>query len=90
VNQKAFDALDKPTQDAVLKAAADAEKRGWALSEEKNEWYKKALDDKGMKIMKPAPKLVADMKQIGTIMLADWQKKAGADGAAVIDAFGKK
>ena len=29
VSQKAFDALDKPTQDAVLKAAADAEARGW-------------------------------------------------------------
>jgi TRAP-type C4-dicarboxylate transport system substrate-binding protein len=90
VNQKAFDALDKPTQDAVLKAAADAEKRGWALSEEKNEWYKKALAEKGMKIVKPSAKLVADMKQVGVIMLADWQKKAGADGAAVINAFNKK
>jgi TRAP-type C4-dicarboxylate transport system substrate-binding protein len=29
VNKAAFDALDKPTQDAVLKAAADAETRGW-------------------------------------------------------------
>src|SRR5882724_10074014 len=29
VNKKAFDALDKATQDAVLKAAADAEVRGW-------------------------------------------------------------
>lgn len=90
VNQKAFDALDKPTQDAVLKAAADAEKRGWAVSEEKNEWYKKALADKGMKIVKPTPKLMADMKQVGSIMLADWQKKAGADGAALINAYQKK
>lgn len=90
VNQKAFDALDKPTQEAVLKAAAEAETRGWKISEEKNEWYKKALTDKGMKIIKPAPKLVADMKQVGSIMLADWQKKAGADGAAVINAYQKK
>ena len=90
VNQKSFDALDKPTQEAVLKAAAEAEKRGWALSEEKNEWYKKALAEKGMKILKPSPKLLADMKQVGGIMLADWQKKAGADGQAVIDAYAKK
>lgn len=90
VNQKAFDALDKPTQEAVLKAAADAEKRGWALSEEKNEWYKKALAEKGMKIVKPTPKLMADMRQVGGIMLADWQKKAGADGSAIINAYGKK
>ncbi len=90
VNQKAYDALDKPTQEAVLKAAAAAEARGWKVSEEKNDWYKKALADKGMKIMVPPPKLVADMKQVGSIMLADWQKKAGADGAALIDAYNKQ
>ncbi|MEF7614056.1 TRAP transporter substrate-binding protein [Aquincola sp. MAHUQ-54] len=89
VNKKAFDALDKPTQDAVLKAAADAEERGWKISEEKNAWYKKALADKGMRIMTPSPKLVADLKQVGGIMLGDWQKKAGADGDAVITAFRK-
>ncbi|AMO24490.1 TRAP transporter substrate-binding protein [Ramlibacter solisilvae] len=87
VNQKAFDALDKPTQEAVLKAAAEAENRGWKLSEEKNEWYKKALAEKGMKIVKPAPKLMADLQQVGAIMLADWEKKAGADGAALIKNF---
>src|SRR3954467_9784009 len=36
MNKKAFDALDKPTQDTVLKAAADPEKRGWDLSKKKN------------------------------------------------------
>ncbi len=90
VNQKAFDALDKPTQEALLKAAAEAETRGWKISQEKNEWYTKALAEKGMKIMKPSPKLVADLKQVGTIMLADWEKKAGPDGAAMIAAFNKK
>jgi TRAP-type transport system periplasmic protein len=87
VNQKAFDALDKPTREAMLKAAAEAEQRGWKMSEEKNDWYKKALAEKGMKIMKPSPKLMADMQQVGGIMLADWEKRAGADGAALIKAF---
>jgi TRAP-type transport system periplasmic protein len=87
VNQKAFDALDKPTQEAVLTAAAEAEKRGWKLSEEKNDWYKKALAEKGMKIVKPAPKLMADLQQVGAIMLADWEKKAGADGAALVKSY---
>ena len=90
VNQKAFDALDKPTQEALLKAAAEAETRGFKISQEKNEWYTKALAEKGMKIMKPSPKLVADLKQVGTIMLSDWEKKAGPDGAALIAAFNKK
>ena len=87
VNKKAFDALDAPTQAALTKAAADAEVRGWKLSEEKNDWYKKALAEKGMNILVPPAKLVSDMKQVGTIMLADWQKKAGAEGETLVSAF---
>ena len=90
VNQKAFDALDKPTQEAVLKAAADAEVRGWKVSEEKNDYYKKELAAKGMRILKPSPKFKADLEQVGTIMQADWKKKAGPEGAAIVDAFQKK
>ena len=89
VNKKAFDALDAPTQAAVTKAAGEAEVRGWKLSEEKNEFYKKALAEKGMKILAPPAKLVADMKQVGTIMLADWKKKAGPDGEAITTSFDK-
>ena len=40
VNKKAFDALNNLSQDALLKAGAAAEARGWKLSEEKNDWYK--------------------------------------------------
>ena len=82
-------ALDAPTQQALLKAATDAELRGWKLSQEKNDWYKKALAEKGMKIMPASPKLMADMKQVGGIMLVDWEKKAGADGATVLAAYRK-
>ncbi|NBY05467.1 MAG: C4-dicarboxylate ABC transporter substrate-binding protein [Betaproteobacteria bacterium] len=89
VNRKAFDALDPATQAALTKAAADAEARGWKVSEEKNDWYKKALAEKGMKIMTPSPKLMADLKQVGAIMLTDWQKRAGPDGEAMVAAFMK-
>ena len=90
VNQKAFEALDKSSQDAVLKAASEAESRGWALSQEKNDWYLKALSEKGMKIMKPSTQLMSDLKQVGQIMLNDWEKKAGEDGTALIANFNKK
>lgn len=89
VNKRAFEALEKPLQDGLLKAAAEAESRGWRISAEKNDWYKKALAEKGMKIMAPPPKLVADLKQVGAVMQADWLKKAGADGQAVLDAYNK-
>lgn len=87
VNRKAFEALDAPTQAALSKAAADAEVRGWKLSKEKNDWYKKALAEKGMNIVVPPAKLVSDMKQVDTIMLADWQKKAGAEGQEIVITF---
>ena len=90
VNLKAFNALDAATQAAVLKAATDAETRGWKSSAEKNDWYKAELTKKGMKILPPSAKLAADLKQLGGIMLADWEKKAGADGQALISAYSKK
>ncbi|WP_295856285.1 TRAP transporter substrate-binding protein [uncultured Xylophilus sp.] len=89
VNMKSFNALDPATQAAVTKAAADAEARGWKVAEAKNDEYKRLLTDRGMKIMKPSPKLDADMRQVGSIMQADWLKAAGADGAAILDAYRK-
>jgi TRAP-type C4-dicarboxylate transport system substrate-binding protein len=89
VNKRAFDALDKATQDAVMKVAKDIEVRGWKISDEKNEWYKKALAEKGMKVLKPTAKLTNDFKQVGNIMLEDWLKKAGAEGKAIVDAYRK-
>ena len=87
VNKKAFDALDKPTQQAVLKAAAAAETRGWKLSEEKNGWYLDQLRQKGMNIAKPSEQLMADMRKVGNVMLAEWLRKVGDDGRKVIDAY---
>lgn len=90
VNLKAFNALDAATQAALTKAAAEAETRGWKSSAEKNEWYKAELTKKGMKILQPPPKLAADLNQVGSIMLADWEKKTGPDGQALISAYRKK
>ena len=87
VNQKAFDALDKPTQAALLKAGADAEARGWKLSEEKNGWYLDQLKAKGMVILKPSDQLNADLHKVGNYMLAEWMRKAGDDGRKTIEAY---
>jgi TRAP-type transport system periplasmic protein len=87
VNQKAFDALDKPTQAAVLKAAAEAEARGWKVSADKNAWYLDQLKAKGMTIVVPSDQLVADLRKVGNYMLAEWQRKAGDDGRKVIEAY---
>jgi TRAP-type C4-dicarboxylate transport system substrate-binding protein len=90
VSQKAFDALDKATQGAVLKAAADAEARGWKTSEEKTKvWVETAEEERHDGDAVPSPQLKADMKKVGDTMIAEWQKSAGADGQAVLDAYRK-
>jgi TRAP-type C4-dicarboxylate transport system substrate-binding protein len=89
VNLAAFNALDKATQDAVTKAAAEAETRGWQLSQDKNGWYLEQLKGKGMNIVTPSPELMSGLKKVGDTMLDDWLKKAGADGKAVVEAYRK-
>ena len=87
INRKSFEALDKPTQAALLKAGAEAETRGWKIAEEKNTWYLDQLKAKGMEIVKPAPQLTADLRRVGNYMLAEWQKRAGDEGKKVIDNY---
>ncbi|MDP2066773.1 MAG: TRAP transporter substrate-binding protein [Burkholderiaceae bacterium] len=89
VNKKAFDALDKPTQDALLKAAADAEVRGWAASKRVNTESTDKLKANGMNIVAPSAALKADMAKVGDTMLKEWLDKAGPEGKSLIDAYRK-
>jgi TRAP-type C4-dicarboxylate transport system substrate-binding protein len=89
VNKAAFDALDKPTQAAVLKAGAEAETRGWAASEKANGETLDKLKANGMNILPPSPQLKADLKKVGDTMLKEWLDKAGPEGKQLVDAYSK-
>jgi len=87
VNRSAFDALDAPSKQALLKAGADAETRGWAASKKANGESLDKLKAGGMQILPPTPQLTSDMKKVGDTMLKEWVDKAGADGKQLVDAF---
>jgi TRAP-type C4-dicarboxylate transport system substrate-binding protein len=89
VNKAAFDGLDKATQEAILKAAATAEERGWKMWREKSTWYLDQLKAKGMKVQPPGPELAAGFRKLGEQLTADWLKKAGAEGQAIVEAYRK-
>jgi TRAP-type C4-dicarboxylate transport system substrate-binding protein len=89
VNKAAFDALDAATKQAVLKAAADAEVRGWATAKKSNGETLDKLRAGGMQIVPPPPQLAADMKKVGDTMLKEWLEKAGPEGKQLVDAFRK-
>ena len=89
VNKKAFDALEKPLQEALLKAGADAEARGWTASERVNTDTLAKLKAEGMQVLPPSAQLKADMTTVGNTMLKEWLDKAGPEGKALVDNYRK-
>ena len=87
VNKAAFDALDAASKASVLKAAADAEVRGFAASKKANGESLDKLKGGGMQILPPSAALKADMKKVGDTMLKEWLEKAGPEGKQLVDAF---
>jgi len=89
VNKRAFDALDKPSQDALVKAAAAAEARGWTASAKVNTDTLATLKANGMTVEPPSAALKADLQKVGETMLKEWLEKAGPEGQAMLAAYRK-
>lgn len=89
VNKAVFEALDPAVQKAVTDAADAAAERGWKLGVEKTAAYMDILKDNGMTVVEPSPKLKEGLAKVGDKLTEDWLKKAGADGAAILEAYKK-
>jgi len=89
VNKAAFDKLTPAEQKAVKDAAKVAEERGWKLSLEEMTIKTNALKAAGIKVVAPSPELKAGLAKVGATITAEWEKSAGADGAAMLAAYRK-
>jgi TRAP-type C4-dicarboxylate transport system substrate-binding protein len=89
VNRAAFDQLDKPTQESMLKAAAAAEVRGWWWSHDKTKWYTEQLAAHGIKVLLPSVALRTGLQQVGERLTGEWLMRSSAEGLAIIDAYRK-
>jgi TRAP-type C4-dicarboxylate transport system substrate-binding protein len=87
VNERAFQRLADGERKALTDAAAIAEKRGWELSRAREHAANRALADNGMTVHDPDAAMRSAFAKIGEIMLAEWQKTAGAEGEALIKAY---
>ena len=87
VNAGAFAKLPADQQQAVLTAARTAEARGWEMSKKETAEKIAILKKNGMVVVTPTPELMAGLKKIGATMTAEWEKQAGADGAAILKAY---
>ena len=87
VNEKVFNRLDKDTQEVILTAAVNAEKKGWALGRKLAVEHTNLLREKGMIVAEPTEQLQSEMRAIGQTMITQWLDEAGSEGKAIIDAF---
>ena len=86
-NKRALQGLPADQQAAVMAAAKKAEARGWATARERTTTLTQTLASKGVKVQPVPPAIATELTKIGQTMADEWLKKAGPDGAKVLDAF---
>ena len=89
VNKEAFDKLSAAEKKAVTDAAKVAEERGWKMSVEEMTIKTNALKAAGIKVTEPTPEFKAGLAKVGATITAEWEKAAGADGAAILAVYKK-
>ncbi|MGE4451207.1 TRAP transporter substrate-binding protein [Castellaniella sp.] len=86
-NKKAVEALSPASRDALMKAAAAAEQRGWEASRKVDADSIAKLKAGGMEIVEPSAQLKADLDKVGDIVIQEWTAKAGDEGKQILDAY---
>ena len=87
ISEDAFKKMAPASQQAMLAQAKTAEKRGWDASRQQVDEARKALAARGMKVVKPGPKLQAELDKIGEQMRTEWLAKADDDAKTVVSQF---
>ena len=87
VNERAFSRLSKEDQAAMLKIAAEAEKRGWDLARAAAKESKETLARNGLKVVDPSPAMRAEFEKVSEKLIAEWSKRAGPDGEKIVKAL---
>jgi TRAP-type C4-dicarboxylate transport system substrate-binding protein len=89
VNKRMFEKLDADTQQVILTAAANAEKKGWELGRENAVKDTNTLRENGMIVTEPSSTLQSELRVIGDTMVAEWLLESGEVGKAIIDQYKK-
>ncbi|MDR5902029.1 TRAP transporter substrate-binding protein [Halomonas icarae] len=87
VSEKAFSRLSEDTQQALLEAAADAETRGWEMSQQETTDAIAVLKENGITVTEPSEALAETLKEVGETMTEEWVERAGEQGQTILDAY---
>jgi TRAP-type C4-dicarboxylate transport system substrate-binding protein len=86
-NKRALQALPPEQQAAVMAAGKKAEARGWQTARERTGVLTQTLASKGVKVQPVPPAIATELTKIGQTMAEEWLKKAGPEGAKVLDTY---
>jgi len=87
VNKGIFEASPVEVQESILKAAAEAEKRGWMMSERETVTKTQVLMENGVKIIEPTQELWQNLIEIRRQMIIEWRVTAGEESKAVLKEY---
>ncbi len=82
-NAGALKALPTPAREALFKASAAAELRGWAASETAASGSVDELRKNGMKVERVSREFSTDIKRLGERFSVEWVRQVGAEANAI-------
>ena len=71
----------------VLEAAANAEQRGWEMSEKDHAVQREKLAENGITVGNGSEELNAALHEYGQTMAAEWGKEAGQQGQEILNLY---
>lgn len=83
VNLKAFDALPSTSREALIRAASQAEARGWAMSEIAATESTLELERRGMKVDRVPAAFEAELKRLGEKFSREWVQSVGNEANVI-------
>lgn len=87
VNKGVWEGLDAEIQAGIQKAADETGAACAAKSAELSNFYFEELAKNGMQVEDAGEEFLAELKQIGAKMQAEWLESTGDSGKAIVDAF---
>ena len=89
-NKDSYNAQSDQVKNCLKSSAMLAEAAGTTRARELTGWYLSQLAANGMTVIPPGDKLAAELAKMGETMSKEWSDAAGAEGAAIVDAYKAK
>lgn len=87
VNKEIFTTLPTDTQTKILRAATQAEERGWEMSAKETADKTAILAEHGVRVMKPSEQLKQELTSIRRQMAQEWLEEAGKTGKMILSNY---